>query len=478
MASVKKNILLNGINTLSGLLFPMVTFPYAARVLMPEGIGTINFLSSIVSYIVLFTSLGIPMYAVREVAKYRDDKARRDQITMEILILSLLLCLLGYVAVWALAEFVPQINRQASLFYVLSLIIVLDAVGVNLFYMGIENFAFITLRTLLIRVLCAASLFIFVRHSGDLLAYAFVTVGTNVGNNLLNVINLRRHIGYGLIDWGKLDIMRHLKPAFQVFVLNLISSLFVQLNDVMLGFMSGETEVGYYTAGYKVVYIGSVAITSMSAVMLPRCSNLLQKGDRQGFASVIGKSLTLNMALSLPIAVGLMALSLPVTMVLCGPDFTPSVAVLFLSAPSIVFISLSNLMSVQVLYPMDKVRIAMAGLAGGALVNPLLNLWLIPRYGAAGAALSALVAQMVVFMIQLLAGRCCYPFRVRELLMPRYLIAAALMGAAVWALTLLRLPVGLTLTGGILLGVAVYGALLLLQRDPLATTILRTLRHR
>lgn len=95
MSSIKSNILLNGIRTATGLLFPIITFPYAARVLLPEGIGAVNFLSSVISYIVLFTSLGIPMYAVKEVAKYRDNQSERDKITVEILILSTILCLLS-----------------------------------------------------------------------------------------------------------------------------------------------------------------------------------------------------------------------------------------------------------------------------------------------------------------------------------------------------------------------------------------------
>lgn len=87
MASVKGNIILNGINTVTGLIFPIITFPYAARVLMPEGIGAVNFLNSIIHYIVLFTSIGIPLYAVKEVAKCRDDRDKRNTMTVEVIML-------------------------------------------------------------------------------------------------------------------------------------------------------------------------------------------------------------------------------------------------------------------------------------------------------------------------------------------------------------------------------------------------------
>ena len=189
MPSLKGNIILNYINTISGLIFPIVTFPYAARVLQPEGIGVVNFQNSIVSYIVLLTSLGIPLYAVREIAKCRDNLEQRDRTTIEITLLSFLLCLLGYVAVWLLGEYVPRIHEEATLFYILSLTIIFTGIGVQWFYQGMEDFLFITVRGLVIRFLCAVCLFVFVREKSDLLIYGLIIVGSTVGNNLINFIH-------------------------------------------------------------------------------------------------------------------------------------------------------------------------------------------------------------------------------------------------------------------------------------------------
>ena len=121
MSSIKTNIILNGLNTITGIVFPVITFPYAARVLLPEGIVTVNFLNSIILYIILFSTLGIPAYAVREVAKHRDNKSLRDKFVVEILSLSLMLCMCAYVAVFLMARFIPQIHSNQTLFYILSL---------------------------------------------------------------------------------------------------------------------------------------------------------------------------------------------------------------------------------------------------------------------------------------------------------------------------------------------------------------------
>ena len=278
MASLKTNVILNYINTITGIIFPVITFPYASRILLPDGIGVVNFQISIINYIVLFTSLGIPLYAVKEIAKYRDNITIRNKTAVEITILSLLLCLFGYVAVALIGKLVPQIEANIALFYILSLTILFTALGVNWFYQAIEDFKFITTRAVLIRTIAAASLFLFVKDKSDLLIYGAITVGSTVGNNLINFIHLRKYIHLPTIKGLKLNIFKHLKPALRIFVLNLIISIYVQLNTIMLGFMDGDYAVGIYTAGNKIPHIILSLVTSMGAVLLPRCSNLVATG--------------------------------------------------------------------------------------------------------------------------------------------------------------------------------------------------------
>lgn len=478
MSSVKGNIFLNGINTVTGILFPVVTFPYAARVLMPEGIGAINFLNSIVGYIVLLTSLGIPLYAVKEVAKYRDDKLKRDQITVEIIILSFILCLLGYIAVWLLAKYVPQIHQQASLFYILSLTIVFTSIGVNWFYQGIEDFKFITIRAIIIRTLAAISLFLFVKDSSDLLIYGIIIVGSTVGNNVINFIHLRKHIDSKLIRFKSLDIRRHIKPAYEVFILNLIISLYIQLNSIMLGFISGDKQIGYFTAGTKITHIGLTIISSLGTVLFPRCSHLLKVGDYSSFSTIINKSLNLTLALSLPMMAGLMILAIPVTMIFCGEEYIDSIPVLYLNAPVIVFISLTNVMGIQILYPKDKVNIVILSVTAGAISNLILNFILIPPYGAYGAAISTLIAEFMVLIIQIIFGKKYYPFKIKALFNCHYVIATLIMSIIVYPIILLFDHNITKLIFGITAGIISYSVTLICQKDSLVLETTSTIKNK
>ena len=467
MASVKKNIVLNALNTVTSIIFPIITFPYAARVLLPEGIGTVNFLNGIVAYIVLLTSLGIPLYAVKEVAKYQNDLYQRNKITAEILALSFVLCLIGYVAVWVLAEFVPQIHKQEALFYILSLSILFTAIGVNWFYQGIEDFKFITIRAIIIRTIAAISLFIFVHSPEDLLMYGAIVVFSTVGNNFINFIHLRKYIDLAEIKLRELNLGKHIKPALQIFILNLIISLYVQLNTIMLGFMAGEEQVGFYTAGTKIPHIALMLITSIGTVLLPRCSNLLKEGDINGFNVLINKSKELTLRLSLPMMVGLIILATPTILVFCGDEYRPAIPSLLWNTPIIFFISLSTLISIQILYPMDKINLVIISVSGGAIANIIFNFLLIPQYGATGASISVFISEFSVLAIQLIIARKLIPFSFIQLLPIKLVIATLTMGLGVYASILFVENSILQLVIGTSVGILIYFVVLLALRDSL-----------
>ena len=465
--SLKKNILLNAINTATSIIFPVITFPYAARVLLPEGIGAVNFLNSIISYIVLFTSLGIPMYAVKEVAKYQDNKQQRDKVTIEILLLSTILSLLGYIVVYLLAHFVPQIHSQSALFYVLSLTIIFTTIGANWFYQGIENFKFITVRAIVVRTLAAAALFIFVHSPSDLISYGFIIVGSTVGNNIINFVHLRKHISYNSISLKELEISKHLKPAIEIFVLNLIISLYVQLNSVMLGFMSGDEAVGFFTAGNKISHIALTMIASLGTVMLPRCAHLIKKNDMEGFSLAIHKSLDLILALSYPITLGLIILASPMTEIFCGKEYVPSIPVLYITAPVVIFVSLTNIMGIQILYPMDKVKLVIYSVSSGAIANLILNFILIPQYAAIGAAIATVFAEFMVLLLQIILGKRYYPFKIKDLFNIKIISSSIIMGLSVFFVIKLVHTNLSQLILGLGVGIIIYGILLWKMKLPI-----------
>lgn len=467
MASLKTNVLLNFLNTFTSIVFPVITFPYATRVLLIEGIGLVNFYGSLVNYLTLFSGIGIQMYASKEVAKYRDDVARRNQCTVEIALLGFTFCLLGYVAVGLIACFVPEVNAHWQLFVVLSLSIFFTAIGMDWFYRAIEAFTFITVRAVVFRTVTAACLFIFVHSPADLLAYCVVTVSLSVGNNVINFVHLRKYIQLSAINWRGLHVWRHLPQTLKIFIPNLVTNMYGHLNIVMLGLMQAAAVVGIYSAGSKLVLIVLTVITSLSIVLLPRSSNLIQAGRLEEFRSISLKSVRLVLAIALPCAAGMALLARPLVVMFCGAAFESAFVVVACTAPVLVLVGLSNIIGIQILYSQGKEKIVVGSLATGVVLNFLLNLWLIPLYGYTGAALSMVVAEAAVLGLQLVAGRRCIPFSPREVKPANFFLGTLLMGLAIVCVVRFVENAWAATFAAFALGVAVYALTLYLSREPL-----------
>lgn len=473
MSSLKNNVVLNYINTLASIVFPLITFPYAARILLPEGIGLFNFQNSIIGYITLLSSLGIPLYAVREVARVRDNVEERNRVTVEIALLSLILAAGGYVIVFAVGELVPQINAHLSLFYILSLSILFTALGVSWFYTAIEDFKFITVRGLIFRALFLVALFLFVKSKEDLLIYGVIIVGSTVGNEFINFIHLRKFINIFKLNWSKVNIFRHLKPSFSIFVLNLSASLYVQLNPVMLGFLSDNTQVGYYTAGSKLSYIILSVVTSMSTVLIPHVSNMIQVHDAEKFKQLITKVYHYYMALALPFTIGLIVLSVPLTLVICGNSFYEASYVTAITAPVIIFVSITNIIGFQVLYPYGKENYVTYSTIGGAVINLIVDIPLILLWGSKGAAIATFCAELAVLLIEVRLARRYIPFKFFDDCIKLYVLSSILMGVAVFLTSgLFNKPI-IQLLVPTCVGIVVYFLILYYKKDDILFSVLR-----
>lgn len=407
--SVKVNYILNLINTGSQMLFPLITFPYACRVIHADGIGQVNFFQSIINYISIFTCLGIPMYAIREIARVRNDIVKMNRTAVEILLLHSLLSLIGYLIVVLLCFLVPKIQADVLLFLILSLTIFFTAIGCEWFYQGIEDFKYITIRGLVIKVIALALLFIFVRSKDDILLYGCYVVFGVLGGNIFNFFRLRKYIHKENVIFSELRVKRHIKPVLKVFSFSLVTSVYLQLNTVLLGFMQSATAVGYFVASTKIMQMVKGVSSSLGTVMMPRISNLVATKKNEEFKILIQKSYDFSLSISLPLTVGLIVCAPNLIKLLCGENFENSILPSQILAPIIYLVAMSNIMGIQVLFPLGKVNLVTLCCGIGAIVDLLVNLVLIPRYSYIGTAVAYLCAEFATTLSMFLIARKYIP---------------------------------------------------------------------
>ena len=475
--SVKVNYILNLINTGTQMLFPLITFPYVCRVIEADGIGQINFFQSIISYISLFTCLGIPMYAIREIARDRSDVVQMNRTAMEILLLHSMLTLVGYAIVAILCLTVPQIQVNIPLFLILSLTIFFTAIGCEWFYQGIEDFKYITIRGLIIKTVSVVLLFIFVKSKTDLLYYGCYTVFGVLGGNIFNFFRLRKYIHRENIIFSELHIKRHVKPVLKVFSFSVVTSIYLQLNTVLLGFLKNALAVGYFAAATKVMQMLLTMSACLGSVMMPRASHLIAENKEDEFNRLIQKSYDFTLAIALPMTIGLIFCAPSLITALCGVKFEHSILPSQIIAPIILMVAISNVFGIQVLFPKGKINIVTLCCGIGAVADLILNLCLIPFFSYIGTSIAYLGAEVATTVSMYFIGRKYIPIIYFKKSHLTYALGCIVMAFALYGLSLLQLP---TLT--ILLlqgccGVLAYFIILCIYKDEMLVRILSRIKR-
>lgn len=475
--SVKVNYILNLINTGTQMLFPLITFPYVCRVIEADGIGQINFFQSIISYISLFTCLGIPMYAIREIARDRSDVVQMNRTAMEILFLHSMLTLVGYAIVAILCLTVPQIQVNIPLFLILSLTIFFTAIGCEWFYQGIEDFKYITIRGLIIKTVSVVLLFIFVKSKTDLLYYGCYTVFGVLGGNIFNFFRLRKYIHRENIIFSELHITRHIKPVLKVFSFSVVTSIYLQLNTVLLGFLKNALAVGYFAAATKVMQMLLTMSACLGSVMMPRASHLIAENKEDEFNRLIQKSYDFTLAIALPMTIGLIFCAPSLITALCGVKFEHSILPSQIIAPIILMVAISNVFGIQVLFPKGKINIVTLCCGIGAVADLILNLCLIPFFSYIGTSIAYLGAEVATTVSMYFIGRKYIPIIYFKKSHLTYALGCIVMAFVLYGISLLQLP---TLT--ILLlqgccGVLAYFIILCICKDEMLVQILSRIKR-
>ena len=476
--SVKVNYILNLINTGTQMLFPLITFPYVCRVIEADGIGQINFFQSIISYISLFTCLGIPMYAIREIARDRSDVVQMNRTAMEILLLHSMLTLVGYAIVAILCLTVPQIQVNIPLFLILSLTIFFTAIGCEWFYQGIEDFKYITIRGLIIKTVSVVLLFIFVKSKTDLLYYGCYTVFGVLGGNIFNFFRLRKYIHRENIIFSELHIKRHIKPVLKVFSFSVVTSIYLQLNTVLLGFLKNALAVGYFAAATKVMQMLLTMSACLGSVMMPRASYLIAENKEDEFNRLIQKSYDFTLAIALPMTIGLIFCAPSLITALCGVKFEHSILPSQIIAPIILMVAISNVFGIQVLFPKGKINIVTLCCGIGAVADLILNLCLIPFFSYIGTSIAYLGAEVATTVSMYFIGRKYIPIIYFKKSHLTYALGCIVMAFALYGISLLQLPTLTSLWVQGCCGVLTYFIILCISKDEMLIQILSKIKKK
>ncbi|MDM8261387.1 flippase [Limosilactobacillus vaginalis] len=426
--SIKYNLFMNVILKASAFIFPLITFPYVSRILGAGANGKISFASSVISYFSLCASLGIPSYGIRKCAEVRDDRELLSKTVQELLMINIVCTVISYTILVMLIFIIPKFYNQRILFWVTSLSIIFNTLGVDWFYQSIEQYDYITIRNILFKLIAVVLMFTFIREEKDYIFYAGITVIGSVGSNILNMLKLNHYVTFK--KYHNYNFIQHLQPIFVLFLYNATTTIFTNLDQVMLGFMSNSKEVGYYAATVKIKNILISVITALGSVMLPRVAYYLKKNEKGKFIFLIRESFDFIFVSAVPIAIFFIVESRYIILFLAGDGYEKSITILQLIAPSVIFIGLSSVTAWQLLIPLKMEKYTVIGAVIGSIINLTVNFALIPNFGGAGAAIATTVAELAVLLTHFffLRGKMKSMLDIKELVITTLSGVIALIG--------------------------------------------------
>ena len=391
--SIKKNFAYKSVLTLSTYLINFITFPYVARVLGVERIGLVNFVDNTVNYFLLFATMGVGLLGVREIAAVKEDKKRRDQVYSSVLALNLLFTLVSLGIYLLCVVTIPKLCQYDELFYIGTAKILFTVFLVEWFFTGVENFRYITLRSILIKVLYIISVFLFVRDTSDYRLYFILTVGVVVLNALINQLYIREFVR---VRWNNIQLFKYLKQNVTLGIYTLMTSMYLTFNVMYLGLVSNNTEVGYYTTAFKLYSVVLGFFTAFTNVMLPRMSSLLANGEKDRFQELVNRSCSVMSTCCIPLILCSMIMAPQIVYILSGPGYEGAILPMRIIMPAAFAVGVAQVLAIQVLMPMKKDKVLLVASIIGAVVSLLINLLVVPYIESVGSAVVLLCSEAVV----------------------------------------------------------------------------------
>lgn len=399
--NIKINMILNVIKTISSIIFPLITFPYISRVLQPENIGKVNFASSFVSYFILIASLGISTYAIRECSIVRNDKNKLEEVSSQIFSINFCTTIISYLLMFIVLIFWRKLDSYRTIIIIQSMAIAFTTLGCEWINNAMEDFVFITIRTISFQIISLILMFIFVREADDYIIYALIALISSSGANIVNVFYRKKYCKIRFVK--KMNLRKHLKPIGLLFVMILAQTIFNSSDITMIGLMRGDFEVGLYSTAVKISNLINQVVASLVWVIMPRVTIYFIENDYEKINRALKKILSVLFVIGLPCVVGTICLSKEIIFVVAGEEYLGASKSLCILMFSFAFSLIGgNFLGNMILLPSKREDIYMRICCISTLINIVLNLLLISKWGINAAALTTAIATFFMFVMLLL----------------------------------------------------------------------------
>lgn len=472
--SIAKNYLYNLTYQILILILPLITTPYLSRVLGAEGIGIYSYTYTIVTYFVLFGSLGVALYGQREIAYAQDNKEKRKKVFLELVIfrfitIAIALCIYYY--------FFIKIGEYSVYYKILLFELIAGAFDISWFFQGLEDFKKTVIRNVLVRVISVALIFIMVKTQSDLVTYMYIYSLADLIGNLSLWVYLPKY--FKGVKVKNINIVSQIPAIVLLFVPQITNKLYNMLDTTMLGVLvENKAETGYYEQSQKVIRLLLTIVTSLGTVMIPRMANMFANGEKDKINYYMKKSFSFVFLLSFPMIFGIISISKAFVPIFFGTGYGKAATLISIISPIILLMGVANVIGTQYLLPTKRQKEYTISVGVGVVANFVLNYILIKLYNSIGACIATVISQLIVDWMQFRYVKDEIDIKELIKLSYKYLLASIIM-FVVCSLTKIIVSTGMvSIILQMAVGIAVYGIVLIILKDEYLYMFLSKMREK
>lgn len=393
--SIGVNAFLNAVKSGLSIIFPLITYPYAFRILHAEGIGKVDYASSIISYFAMIASLGITTYAIREGSKVRENRKSFETLSSQIFSINILSTLFSYALLGIFIVISESFRNYTGLLMLLSLSIGFTTLGIEWVNTIYEDYLYITIRSIIIHILTLILLFLLVKNEGDYYLYALLTVLSNAIICVSNWFYCRKYVRLKLTF--HLNLKKHIGPILTLFANNVATSVYVNADTTMIGLYAGDYYVGLYSIAVKIYSVIKRMLVAMYSVAISRISFYAGKNDTKNIRNIYTGLLSNLTIFLIPASIGLITVAKEVVYFMGGTEYFDAVLTLQILSVSLIGAIFGGSVTYCLNIPLGREKNNVIATVLSAVINVALNIFVIPIFKQNGAALTTAISEFFVF---------------------------------------------------------------------------------
>lgn len=397
--SILKNLIYKFCLNMFNLIVPVIIGTYVVRKLGPDLMGTINYSQAVFAYFFIFAGFGVYQYGLREISRVRDNKEKLESTFTSLFLITIMT---NIITALVYIVYIKTQNNSTAM-YVASMILTFNLFS-NIFYVewvneALENYDFITIKTIIIRLLNIILIFMMVKSSTDYSKYLILLGLTTFLNNIASYIYVRRKVKF---NFRNLELFKHIRPMFLVVILSNASVLYTQLDRVMIGKYNGTTEVAFYTMAQNISYMINTALLTLIHVSIPRLGNYIANKKNDKYIKLLNKVSQIYLMIVFPASIGMLLLSKEIIFIYGGIDYVNAAPILMVFSIYIITLGYEAILSNQVMYVngREKEQVKIVLLFG--VVNAILNIIILKlnMFNGVTSLITTVISNMLVVVTQ------------------------------------------------------------------------------